>query len=190
MRIKIIQQIIDKIRGKKYLCQTGNNVDIRSPFDVSKDSFVGNYSYIGYQTRVIKTNIGNYCSIGDNIIIGAPEHNYKKFSTSHFFANKDRSWYEQLTTAPCTIQNDVWIGSHAIIKRGVKIGNGAVIGANAFVSKDVPSYAIVGGVPAKIIKYRFDKETIEKLEKSQWWNLSPENAQKVVDALHLNLEEN
>ena len=67
--------------------------------------------------------------------------------------------------------NDVWVGSHVLINGGVHIGNGACIAAGAVVVKDVPPYAIVGGVPAKIIRYRFPKEVIDRLESIQWWNL-------------------
>ena len=76
------------------------------------------------------------------------------------------------------IGNDVWIGKRAIIKAGVKIGDGAVVGAGAVVTKDVPPYAIVAGVPAKIIKYRFDEDTIAQLLKTKWWNLSDEELEK------------
>ena len=72
------------------------------------------------------------------------------------------------------IGNDVWIGAHATIMGGVKIGNGAVIGAGAVVAKDVPPYAIVLGNPARVIKYRFDEATIEWLQKLRWWNWTPE----------------
>lgn len=72
------------------------------------------------------------------------------------------------------IGNDVWIGLRAIIKAGVKIGNGAVIDAGAVVTKDIPDYAIAVGVPAKVIRYRFDAETIDKLNTMKWWNFDEE----------------
>lgn len=80
------------------------------------------------------------------------------------------------------IGNDVWIGSHVLIKGGVRIGDGACIGAGAVVVKDIPPYAIVGGVPAKILKYRFDTDTIKLLENLQWWNLSKD---VLKDNIHL-----
>ena len=73
------------------------------------------------------------------------------------------------------IGNDVWIGADVKIKSGITIGNGAVIGAGAVVTKNIPDFAVVGGVPAKIIKYRFDDETISKLLDSNWWELSETN---------------
>ena len=71
-----------------------------------------------------------------------------------------------------TIGSDVWIGNGAVILDGVKVGNGAIIASRAVVTKDVPAYAIVGGVPAKILKYRFSSDVVEALEQSQWWNLT------------------
>ena len=76
--------------------------------------------------------------------------------------------------APAVIGNDVWIGSKATVFGGVKVGNGAVIAAGAVVTKDVPPYSVVGGVPARLIRYRFEKEEIELFEKYQWWNLQDE----------------
>ena len=84
---------------------------------------------------------------------------------------------------PGAIGNDVWVGFGATILSGVTIGDGAVIGARALVAKDVPPYAIVGGVPAKVIKYRFDDATIGRLLKLKWWNCKEKKIRKHVDKL-------
>lgn len=81
------------------------------------------------------------------------------------------------------IGNDVWIGYEAVIMSGVKIGNGAIIGTRAVVTKDVPAYTIVGGVPAKPIRRRFDDETIEKLEKLRWWEWDREKIKQSISAI-------
>lgn len=81
------------------------------------------------------------------------------------------------------VGNDVWIGYEAVILSGVKIGDGAIIGARALVTKDVPPYSVVGGVPAKIIKQRFSAEVIEKLQKIKWWNFSPEVLRENISAI-------
>ena len=78
------------------------------------------------------------------------------------------------------IGNDVWIATHVIIKDGITIGDGAIIGAGAVVVKDVPPYAVVGGVPAKVIKYRFEQSIINKLLVLQWWNASDEKLKNSV----------
>ena len=134
-----------------------------------------------------KTTIGKFCSIASGVTIGATEHPMSFLSTHAFTYEKDcdKKNYGNISnqnniydishlTPPCEIGHDVWIGSNAFIKAGVKIGTGAVIGANAVVTKDVPPYAIVGGVPAKIIRHRFAPEIIEQLLKSEWWNLPKE----------------
>ena len=90
----------------------------------------------------------------------------------HFLGFPTKKIYNAGATAkPCVIGNDVWIGDHVIIMHGITIGDGAVIGSGAVVTHDVPPYAIVVGVPGKIIKYRFDKKIISELEKLKWWNL-------------------
>lgn len=81
------------------------------------------------------------------------------------------------------IENDVWIGGNAIILQGVSIGNGAVIGAGAVVNKDIPDYAIAVGVPAKIVKYRFNEEKIHRLIESEWWLNDFEKATQIVKEL-------
>lgn len=82
------------------------------------------------------------------------------------------------------ISNDVWIGHGAIIKAGITVGDGAIVGAGAVVVKDVPPYAVVGGVPAKVLKYRFSEYMIDDLLATQWWNASDDIIQKF--AIYMN----
>lgn len=147
---------------------------------VSQDSQIGKYTYIGYNCFVTKAQIGNYCSIANNVSIGQGEHDLNQISTSSYFYENA---YEKLTEKSCMIGSDVWIGVDSIIRRGVKIGDGAVIGANSFVNEDVPDFAIVAGTPAKIIKFRFDEEKILKIKNSKWWNLNIEDARHQMKEL-------
>ena len=143
-----------------------------------KGSSLGAYSYLSNHTDVENADIGRFCSIGDHCRIGLASHTMSFLSTSPIFtlrsnACKDQ-WVEKSVVSVreerVIIGSDVWIGSHALIKGGITIGDGAVIAAGAVVTKDVPPYAIVGGVPAKIIKYRFSQEMIEELLKIKWWD--------------------
>ena len=104
------------------------------------------------------------------------KHSLEYLSTSPIFTEKKNgtghSWVEKscfVASEQTVIGNDVWIGYRAIIRGGVKVGNGAIIGAGAMVTKDVPAYAIVGGVPAKIIRYRYSQDIITQLERVKWW---------------------
>ena len=141
-------------------------------------SSVGDYSYIGPDSRLIFATIGKYCSISSNCVIGMGSHPLDFLSTSSLFTTRknglgiswsNKSFFDEYKKV--TIGHDVWIGQRAIVMGGVRIGNGAVVGAGAVVTKDVPPYAIVGGVPARIIRYRFPSEVIDALLKLQWWNL-------------------
>lgn len=139
---------------------------------------LGNFSYIARHSNITQTTIGNFCSIGSNCQIGLGRHPTSKFVSTHpsFYSTlkqcgytfAKRGCFEEFL--PIEIGNDVWIGSNVIIMDGIHIGDGAIIGANSVVTKDVPDYAIVGGVPAKIIKYRFNEDQIKILKKIQWWN--------------------
>lgn len=129
---------------------------------------VGKYTYgnlcVLSANKISKLKIGNFCSIADDVkFILNSDHNLYYASTYPFkkmiLSNED----EAISKGNIIVDDDVWIGSGATIMSGVHIGQGAVIAAGAVVTKDVPPYAIVGGIPAKIIKYRFDKKIIEKL---------------------------
>jgi len=142
---------------------------------------VGRYTYAAPDTHIqsIGTVIGSFCSIGQRVVIGHGNHPKDFLSSSPFFyfdelgfktnemPTYDQFWYID----PVTIGNDVWIGDGAWIKNGVTIGDGAIIGARAVVTRNVPSYAIVAGIPADVIGYRFDEKTISALLESKWWNL-------------------
>lgn len=142
-------------------------------------SFIGDYTYIGRNSLIQNTKIGNYCSISHEVICGLGRHPLDLFSTSPVFYKRNNPLYLQVVDKdidfeeylPISIGHDVWIGAHAIIMDGVSIGNGAVIAAGAIVTKDVPPYAIVAGIPAKIIKYRPMRDYIVK--KGEWWNYAP-----------------
>lgn len=126
-----------------------------------------------------QTVIGSFCSIGKNVSLGCGEHPTNFLSTSPYFYFDALNWKNKETQSynnywyyePIVIGHDVWIGDNVFVKNGINIGNGAIIGACSVVTHDVPPYAIVAGVPAKIIRYRFDKKTIDKLQQLKWWNL-------------------
>ncbi len=150
-------------------------------------STLGKHSYVGYNSQVHYCKIGNYCSISNNFIAGGADHPIKWVSTSPVFeAVKHSGTKKRFVHFPIPevketiIGSDVWIGTNVIVKQGVNIGNGVVVGSGAVVTKDVPPYAIVAGVPAKIIRYRFDTELIEALEKSRWWELDDSVIEKVA----------
>ena len=133
---------------------------------------LGEYSYSGAKFISPNTKIGKYCSIAIGSMIGLDYHPCDFVSTSPV-TYKNVQNMEKFKKV--NIGNDVWIGANAIVlPNGGNIGNGAIIGAGSVVTHDVPPYAIVAGVPAKIIRYRFNESQIEKLEKIQWWDFPKE----------------
>lgn len=164
----------------------GENIFVGSNVIVGKNCSIGSNTYLNQNTMFFSGEIGSYCSISYNCVIGAANHPINLLSTSpkiygvnNSFKNKE--WKNDYESPPL-IGSDVWIGANAIIMQGVTIGDGAIIGAGAIVTKDVPSYAIVVGIPAKIIKYRFSKEIIKELNRIKWWNLSESEIKKVYNA--------
>ena len=155
---------------------------IRSNANI-KDSKIGFGTLIGFNSDLYNSKIGRFCSIASNVKICPFTHPSDFVSTNVSFYNtintnvpfgKSKTDVKESLTTPdgyfTEIGNDVWIGEDVLIKGGVKIGDGAIIGMRALVTKDVPPYAIVGGVPAKIIRNRFDEKTVDALLKIQWWN--------------------
>jgi len=134
---------------------------------------IGNYNFIGKNTYVENcSSIGSFCSISFDVKIGLRNHHLKTISTSPYFYRKSKGWVKKDNSPikdPVVIGHDVLISANSIVLDGVSIGTGAVVASGAIVNKNVPPYAIVGGVPAKVLKYRFDKETINNLLESKWW---------------------
>jgi len=149
--------------------------------DIDTCSTVGAYTYIGKNCRVTRATIGRYCSIGDLCIIGPGEHLTDRVSTSTLLY--DENPFDILTRKPCTLGHDVWLGCQVTIRRGVTVGTGAVVGAHAFVNRDVPPFAIVAGVPARLVRYRFTVEQIAAIEASQWWNQDLREAREILRTL-------
>jgi acetyltransferase-like isoleucine patch superfamily enzyme len=142
-----------------------------------RDVRLGAYSYVAPHTNIVGTVIGRYCSIGDHGLIGPAEHPVDWLTThpmTHVALFPEQGDSPPLQAfervRPTTIGHDVWIGAHAKIRGGVNIGNGAVIAMGAVVTRDVPDFAIVGGVPAKPIRQRFDAALQEKIQRLGWWD--------------------
>lgn len=138
---------------------------------------IDDYSYIAQNSILQNTTIGKCSSIGPNLLCGWGIHPTNGLSTHPMFYSTKKQNGITLSdtdkiaeTKPIIIGNDVFIGANVTILDGVTIGDGAIIGACALVNKDVPPYAIVGGVPAKIIRYRFSEKQIQSLLRIKWWN--------------------
>lgn len=150
-------------------------------------SSIGLMTYCQRNCLIGHAQIGRFCSIGPGVCIALGEHPTNYISTHQYFysdyigiSNIAKEFRNFVEHKEVIIGNDVWIGANCYIRDGVKIGNGAIIATGSVVVKDVDPYCIIGGVPAKPIKYRFDDETIKELEKIEWWNLTL-NQLKVVN---------
>lgn len=162
------------------------------PYVSLKEVSLGDLTYIAQGTEIVKTRIGKFCSIGPDCKIGLGKHPSHTFVSTHpaFFSTLeqaqvsfvDKSYFEEYENI--VIGNDVWLGANVVVVDGVSISDGVIVAAGSVVTKDVPPYAVVGGVPAKIIKYRFDEDEIKQLLKIKWWDMNIEYLRKNVEKFH------
>lgn len=140
---------------------------------------IGDASYLGHDCQVADATIGKFCAIAAHVRIGPPNHPMERPSLHRFTycpeyydatKRRDAAFFAARRAARTTIGNDVWIGHGVTVLAGVTVGDGAVLAAGAVVAKDVPPYAIVGGVPARVIRDRFPRAIAERLHRIAWWD--------------------
>lgn len=188
---KIVRFSIYFIKWRK---KNGHNrTTIKNTFNQNLVS-IGNYTYGSLYVKHYGSDneflsIGSFCSIAENVnfILGG-NHIYENVLTYPIRANIMNQGYEATSNGPIIIKDDVWIGFGATILSGVHIGQGAVVAAGSVVTKDVPPYAIVGGVPAKVIKYRFSQEIVDELLKIDFTKMTEEIISQHICELYTKVE--
>lgn len=155
---------------------------------------IGKYSRVGVNCKLTNVVAGNYSCIGANSVLGVGQHP-TNFLTYHsiFYKKGNWGWHDDWIKYPegfqeqaqITIGNNVWIGQKVVVMDGVTIGDNSIVATGAIVTKDVPPFTIVGGVPAKVIKTMFNEEMRARLQEIQWWNLPDEEITKVIDLFHI-----
>lgn len=186
--IGLIKKIIKKYISPAY------NLEI---VNIIGDVRIGRHSYYGRGCSFIAREggfieIGNFCSIAEFVTITNANHNYKTVTTfplSLMLKTKDISKIKRDRVVDnVIIGSDVWIGTKTIILKGVEIGHGAVIGAGSVVTKSIPPFAIASGVPAKVVKYRFEEDQIMALLTINWWDWPEEKILKKIDLFYLPID--
>jgi len=159
----------DSVFGK--YCEVGARTKVA-------ESRFGDFSYVVNDSEIIYTDVGKFCSIAAHTRINPGNHPVDRVAMNHFtyrssaygLGDDDPAFFDWRRASRCTLGHDVWIGHGAVVLPGVSLGNGAVAGAGAIVTKDVPAFAIVVGNPARLLRYRFAPDVIEVLERIGWWD--------------------
>lgn len=179
--IKLKLEFINDNLKVKYLAKIRNSnfgkyniIDEKAAIENVK---IGDFSYVAPNASITNTIIGKFTCIGQNVIIGPARHPVNNYISIHpaFYSNYmnlnfsiNLNSFE--TSLPVRLGSDVWVGANAIIMGGIEIGDGVIIAAGAVVTKNIQPYAVVAGIPAKIIKFRFKEEEIIELLKLKWWD--------------------
>jgi acetyltransferase-like isoleucine patch superfamily enzyme len=181
---KVNKKLVERKYGQKLL-KLGTTVNLKN-VEISYNNYISNqcnlnnvtlgeFSYVGQSSQLFNVKVGKFCSIADNVKIGLGFHPTDRVSTHPSFYSKNKAFkcfanensFDEFKET--IIENDVWIGSNAIIFGGVTIGNGSIVAGGAIVTKNVEPYSIVGGNPAKHIRFRFDEDVIQKMLEFKWW---------------------
>lgn len=183
----IWNRVIKKLRGRAI---RNSEIDHTSKVESGStviNSKMGRYSFCGYDCKINNCTIGSFCSIADNVVIGPAEHPISWASTSPVFykgrdsVKKKFSKHQRIPDRRTYIGNDVWIGERTMIKAGVTVGDGAVVGMGSVVTKDVGPYEIWAGNPAKLIRKRFDEDIIERFVSLEWWIMPDGYIDKITE---------
>ena len=156
----------------------GRNCSVSAGAQLADGVEVGDYSYVNCGAIIASGVFGRFCSIGPYALIGMPEHPMDFLSTSPLLYGRRNIFGEPSEwndfPDPPKVGSDVWIGAFSFVRQGVQIGHGAIIGAGAVVTHDVPPYGIAVGVPARVRRFRFDQRTVADLLESCWWERGTE----------------
>lgn len=186
------EMVLEGLRSKNKTVSLYKNVKIDANSSLGKfvtiftnvqilNSQIGNHTFVQSNSVIINTKVGKFCSIAADVRIGLGRHPISFVSSHPAFHSvgqpiqktySDKDYFEPFKET--MVGNDVWIGVGVKIIDGCNIGTGSIIGAGAVVTKDVPPYAIVAGVPAKIMRYRFEPKICQELLESAWWDFSEE----------------
>lgn len=180
-----LAKLLKKARGSAVVDCTIDSTSKVEAGTTMVNSVMNRHSFCGYDCSILNCDIGSFCSIASGVSIGGVGHPLHFVSTSPvFLSHKDSvktkfARHEYLPIVRTHIGHDVWIGERALIKPGVRIGHGAVVGMGSVVTKDVEPYSIVAGNPAHLLRMRFDKHVVEGLLSMHWWDLPDTEIQRL-----------